>query len=225
MNLTVNDNPLLVAPRPVRLTTFTRSLKIAPPPSDDPENLDEYKYAPRIQSVQPQDKDPSSPRASPRSSLPSEALEEFLSILRPAIFPLSSPVLRPRRNGAITIPFAHKAKSKIDSAFPKSDQSNISLSDEADHLRQTPTCSPEPISEHLAGNWDIFGPEIASRWHAQVLASPISRMQTRNPFPRHAAHDITLSPIRSSPTMASTPVSPATIPLPAPSPNETPDVF
>lgn len=56
-------------------------------------------------------------------------------------------------------------------------------------------------------------------------ASPISRVQTRNPFPRHAAHDITLSPIRSSPTMASTPISPAIVPLPAPSPDETLEVF
>ena len=56
-------------------------------------------------------------------------------------------------------------------------------------------------------------------------ASPISRVQTRNPFPRHAAHDITLSPIRSSPTMASTPTSPAGVPLPAASPDETVEVF
>ncbi|KAH0830407.1 hypothetical protein J3R83DRAFT_1801 [Lanmaoa asiatica] len=236
MNLNVNDNPLLVAPRPVRLTAayphFTRSLRIAPPPpdrpSDEAENTDDSKHTSRIQSVQPPDKDPSSPRASPRSSLPSEALEEFLSILRPAIFPPSSPVLRPRRNGALALPafgVAYKAKSKIDSSFTKSDQSNLSIPDETDPLKQTPTCSPEPISEHLAGNWDIFGPEITSRWHAQVLASPISRMQTRNPFPRHAAHDITLSPIRSSPILASTPISPTTVPLPAPSPDETLEVF
>lgn len=57
------------------------------------------------------------------------------------------------------------------------------------------------------------------------VASPISRMQTRNPFPRYATHDITLSPIRSSPTMISTPISPAAVPLPAPSPDETLEVF
>lgn len=50
-------------------------------------------------------------------------------------------------------------------------------------------------------------------------------MQTRNPFPRHAAHDITLSPIRSSPTVTSTPISPAAVPLPAPSPDESLEVF
>ena len=179
---------------------------------------------------------------SPRSSLPSEALEEFLSILRPAIFPPSSPVLRPRRNGTLAFGVAYKAKPKIDASFTKSDQHNPSLTEETG---QTPTYSPEPISDHLAGNWDIFAPDIASRWHAQVLgmfsfsrciggghslsriraASPISRMQTRNPFPRHAAHDITLSPIRSSPTTALTPKSPAAVPLPAPSPDETLEVF
>lgn len=195
MSLNINDNPLLVAPRPVRLTAayphFTRSLRIAPPPdrpSDEAENIDDSKHASRIQSVQPPDKDPSSPRASPRcvppsrrhiytqfshrSSLPSEALEEFLSILRPAIFPPSSPVLRSRRNGALALPtfgVSYKSKSKIDSSFTKSDQPNLSLPEETDPLRQTPTCSPEPISDHLAGNWDIFGPEITSRWHAQVL--------------------------------------------------------
>jgi hypothetical protein len=230
MNLNVNDNPLLVAPRPVRLAAayphFTRTFKIVPSPydrpSDEVENIDDAKHVvSRIQSVQPPDKD-SSPRASPRSNLPSEALEEFLSILRPAIFPPSSPVLRPRRNGALAFGVAYKPKPKIDSSFTKSDQPNSSLPEET---VQTPTCSPEPISDHLAGNWDIFGPEITSRWHAQVLASPISRMQTRNPFPRHAAHDITLSPIHSSPTMASTPISPAIVPLPAPSPDETLEVF
>ena len=74
MNLNVNDNPLLVAPRPVRLTAayphFTR-IKIVPSPydrpSDEVENIDDAKHvASRIQSVQPPDKDPSSPRASPR---------------------------------------------------------------------------------------------------------------------------------------------------------------
>ncbi|KAF8136106.1 hypothetical protein EV363DRAFT_1428566 [Boletus edulis] len=226
MNFNVNDNPLLVAPRPVRLTAaYPRSLKIAPSPHDDAENVDEIKFtSSRLHSIQPLDKD-SSPRASPRSSLPSEALEEFLSILRPAIFPPSSPVLRTRRNGALAFGVAYKPKPKIDSSFTKSDQPNSSIVDESDLVRQTPTCSPEPTSDHFPGNWDIFGPEITSRWHAQVLASPISRMQTRNPFPRYAAHDLTLSPIRSSPTIASTPVSPAAVPLPAPSPDETLEAF
>ncbi|KAF8558451.1 hypothetical protein OG21DRAFT_1474902 [Imleria badia] len=230
MNLNVNDNPLLVAPRPVRLTAayphFTRSLKIVPSPhADDAENIDDPKLPTRIVSVQPPDKDLSSPRASPRSSLPSEALEEFLSILRPAIFPPSSPVLRPRRNGTLAFGVSYKPRPKIDASFAKSDQPNSSIAEETDTLRQTPTYSPEPISDHLPGNWEIFGSEITSRWHAQVLASPISRMQTRNPFPRYATHDITLAPIRSSPTMVSTPISPATVPLPVPSPDETLEVF
>ncbi|KAG6379110.1 hypothetical protein JVT61DRAFT_11547 [Boletus reticuloceps] len=220
MNFNVNDHPLLVAPRPVRLTAaYPRSLKIAPSPHDDAENVDEIKFtSSRITLV---DKD-ASPRASPRSSLPSEALEEFLSILRPAIFPPSSPVLRTRRNGAFAFGVAYKPKPKIDSSLAKSDQPNSSIVDESDLVRQTPTCSPEPTSDHFPGNWDIFGPEITSRWHAQVLASPISRMQTRNPFPRYAAHDLSLSPICSSPT---TPVTPAAVPLPAPSPEETLEVF
>jgi hypothetical protein len=220
MNLNVNDNPLLVAPRPVRLSALTRSLKIVPSPHDDAENFDDTKH--QQSRIQTSD---SSPRASPRSTLSSEALEEFLSILRPAIFPPSSPLLRPRRNGTLTFGVAYKPKPKIDASLTKSDQSNSSLAEESDPLRQSPTYSPEPISDHLPGNWDIFGPEITARWHAQVLASPISRLQTRNPFPRYAAHDITLSPIRSSPTMTSTPLSPAAVPLPVPSPDETLEVF
>jgi hypothetical protein len=114
------------------------------------------------------------------SSLPSEALEEFLSILRPAIFPPSSPVLRPRRNGALSLPaFSVTYKSKIDS-FTKSD---LNLPDELDSQRQTPTCSPEPIADHLPGNWDIFSPEITSRWHAQVLG--VYPLFYLSPVPTH----------------------------------------
>jgi hypothetical protein len=45
-----------------------------------------------------------------RSALPTEALEEFLSILRPSFFlPPSSPVLFTRRPGAISVPsFQHE---------------------------------------------------------------------------------------------------------------------
>jgi len=78
MNFNVNDSPLLVAPRPVRITSayphFTRSthFKLVAPVeqsdhvklSDDTENIDENKQPTRVDSVS-SDKD-LSPRASPR---------------------------------------------------------------------------------------------------------------------------------------------------------------
>ncbi|KAF8840975.1 hypothetical protein BDN67DRAFT_996458 [Paxillus ammoniavirescens] len=245
MNFTVADNPVLVAPRPVRVTSayphFARSahLKIAPPPvdperaklSEDTENIDDSRHSSRIHSAASSDKESYSPRASPRSSLPSEALEEFLSILRPAIFPPSSPILRPRRNGAVSLPtfgVSYKPRTKIDTSHSKGERPISCLSEELDADKQTPTYSPEPIAESLASNWDICGHEITSRWHAQVLASPISRIHTRNPFPRHASQDFTLPtilPSPSSPAMTSTPLSPAAVPLPTPSPDETLEVF
>lgn len=45
-----------------------------------------------------------------RSALPSEALEEFLSILRPSFFPPTSPVLRTRRQG-VSLPTLHRERS------------------------------------------------------------------------------------------------------------------
>ncbi|KIL00656.1 hypothetical protein PAXRUDRAFT_821454 [Paxillus rubicundulus Ve08.2h10] len=245
MNFTVVDNPVLVAPRPVRVTSaypqFARSahLKIAPPPvdpervkvSDETENIDESRHSSRIHSAASSDKESYSPRPSPRSSLTSEALEEFLSILRPAIFPPSSPILRPRRNGAVSLPafgVSYKPRTKIDTSHSKGERPISSLSEELDADKQTPTYSPEPIAESLANNWDICGHEITSRWHAQVLASPISRIHTRNPFPRHASQDITLPtilPSPSSPVTTSTALSPATVPLPSPSPDEVLEIF
>jgi hypothetical protein len=92
MNLNVNDNPLLVAPRPVRLAAayphFTRTFKIVPSPydrpSDEVENIDDAKHVvSRIQSVQPPDKD-SSPRASPRCvSFPPSCTCVFKSLTDP----------------------------------------------------------------------------------------------------------------------------------------------
>jgi hypothetical protein len=188
--------------------------------SGENENIDESKHPSRIHSAASSDKESYSPRASPRPSLPSEALEEFLSILRPAIFPPSSPVLLSRRNGAVSIPafgVSYKSRSKLDTSHSKGEQQISCLLEELDVDKQTPTYTPEPIAESFTGNWDIYGSEITSRWHAQVLASPISRMHTRNPFPRYASQDLALSVHSRS--------SPAAVPLPSPSPDETLEIF
>ena len=116
------DNITLVAPRPVRLANFSihlpsphrhHSLRITSAPADSVEPLDDD---PLIHldpdSLSPKSSPRASPRSAPpsrfhsfhslnlcfvRSTLPSEALEEFLSILRPSLFPPRSPTLRPLR--------------------------------------------------------------------------------------------------------------------------------
>ena len=86
MNFNVNDsNPLLVAPRPVRLNPpFTRPIKII---HDDVENMDDQKPPSRILSVQ----EPTSPRASPRCVAPSILTHMHLNLVQ-----LQSSVRGPR---------------------------------------------------------------------------------------------------------------------------------
>lgn len=81
----------------------------------------------------------------PRSSLPSEALEEFLSILRPsAFFPSSSPILRTRRNGATLPHFPYPFKARV--LHSRGD--SINFVEEMDRSRfNAPTKSPELMIE------------------------------------------------------------------------------
>jgi len=236
MNLNVNDNPLLVAPRPVRVTSayphFARSthFKLVASPvelsdhvklSDDTENIDDHKQPPRVDSSLSSDKDIPSPRASPRSTLPSEALEEFLSICMGWKCP-SSPVLRPRRNGAVSLPtfgLPYRSRSKLDFIHAKGDLSSIALIEENE---QGPR-SPQTLHERdELENLEIQDLDT-QRWHiAHSLSSPISR--ARNPFLRHPSYDIALSGINfsqpSPPIISATPMSPAAVPLPIPTPDE-----
>ena len=100
------ENITLVAPRPVRAPTFLFTsrpptvnipFEVASAPAD-PDDRYVFHRLPldddALLHLDPDSMSPkASPRASPRSSLPSEALEEFLSILRPSLFPppLSDP--------------------------------------------------------------------------------------------------------------------------------------
>ncbi|CAL1704361.1 unnamed protein product [Somion occarium] len=113
MSFNAHDNIVLVAPRPVRLATSTYTqfhpsivhrpqprssvrLVSAPPDAIDRLRLGEEYVDEELRSDQ-SDREPASPRLSPRSNLSSEALEEFLSILRPSttlLFPPTSPILR-----------------------------------------------------------------------------------------------------------------------------------
>ncbi|KAG1759023.1 hypothetical protein EDD22DRAFT_849547 [Suillus occidentalis] len=238
MNFNVNDNPLLVAPRPVRITPhLARSthFKLVASQvdhvklSEDTENIDEYKQPTRIDSSVSSDKDLSSPRASPRSSLPSEALEEFLSICMGWKCP-SSPVLRPRRNGAVSLPtfgLPYRSRSRVDFIHAKGDLSSITLTEENEWIPRAR--SPHTLYERdELENFEIQDFDT-QRWNiAHTLSSPISR--ARNPFLRHPSYDIALSGIsnfsQSSPPITSaTPMSPAAVPLPVPTPDELVKVY
>lgn len=235
MSISVNDNPVLVAPRPVRVTCphFPRSahFRLSSAGNDseclvipeDNTNIEERKIPSRIHSSASVDRESRSPRASPLSSLPSEALEEFLSILRPAMFPPTSPILRPRRNASMSLSLGmqYRPRTKFDLIQSKAEQQCTDQTDDADAEKGAATYSPEPFGDNFTVNWDGHASEVTSRWHAQMLASPVSRMHTRNPFPRYASQEV----VRPSPTMPSTPVSPAAVPLPVPSPDELREVF
>ncbi|KAF7311560.1 hypothetical protein MKEN_01058500 [Mycena kentingensis (nom. inval.)] len=192
------STPVLVAPRPVRfanslITTRNRILQ-------EPERAKSAASDENNPAVDPLDKDiPPSQRSSPRSGLPSEALEEFLSILRPAFFPPPSPVLFTRRPGSVTLPFTLKGRGLF--------QSDLVGDGDVSRSPQ-PTCTPDNIEEELEAN--IL--PIPARWFtSNVLSSPISRMHTRNPLSRHILSPSPISPIA---------LSPAAVPLPLPTPDE-----
>lgn len=206
-----NDNLVVVAPRPVRLaaTHFHRPharflsdrVKIA--------DCDDISV----------DKDPS-PRASPRSVLTTEALEEFLSILRPSFFPSASPTLRSCRSASLPTfqydrSFTFRARQRLENASPKTGHPF----DDVDtpflhHNRNSSSTTPELTDLDNSFDHDLLDPrlETSAHWFPYgVLSSPISRTHTRNPFLRQAS---------DYPPVAVSPLSPAAIPLPSPSPEE-----
>jgi len=173
--------------------------------------FDDHKATAFVQSPTPE-KEMTSPRSSSRSSLQnlqSEALEEFLSILRPSAFFPPSPILRSRRNGA-SLPYQFKARvlhSRGDS---------ISVLEELDrNASDTMNRSPEFMLERgeFRGADHERSDLEALRWFtASTLSSPVSRIHTRNPFATGLLRNGQLTP---------SPISPRAIPLPSPSPEET----
>ncbi|KAI0079969.1 hypothetical protein K474DRAFT_1638856 [Panus rudis PR-1116 ss-1] len=227
MSLNAHDNTVLVAPRPVRLaapsvyTQFTSSgihrpqprtgVCIVSAPSDALDRLRLGDDSPEDElksegASSLSDRESASQRASPRSTLPSEALEEFLSILRPSsafLFQPTSPILR-------------ASKANVTSAyFP---------------YRRPPSCaiSPSLPSEGLgfAINDDVNRENESMTYPrrylaASPLASPIARSLTRNPFQRHPSYESAPTTFISSVPSTPSPIpSPAAIPLPPPTPNE-----
>ncbi|KAG2020455.1 hypothetical protein CC2G_005795 [Coprinopsis cinerea AmutBmut pab1-1] len=185
----VNDFGLIAAPRPVRLPAFTfaRRVNASPSRADNDNNSD-------LASTSP------SPLSGRSSTLPSEALEEFLAILKPSFFPSTSPTLGKSRR-SLNIPTFHQYERPL--AFkPRQRLENqpvlkSDVDDPSDSHPSAPT-SPVPVGVH---RWLRFGP----------LSSPVSRMHTRNPF---------LKQITEQPGVAARTLSPAAIPLPTPDPDE-----
>jgi hypothetical protein len=222
MTLAFNENaPILVAPRPVRIASepgvgYSRRcntpLRLVSTVADQLERVKisgDMDFEERNDSASPE-KELGSPRSSPRSSLPSEALEEFLSILKPSsFFPPSSPILRARRNtGSLPcFPIPYRARvlhSRGDS---------ITLVEEADRSQSyTPMKSPEFLfaRDEISSDHERYSSD-SSRWYGSgALSSPINRLHTRNPFQRQTYET---SVILSTP-------SPASVPLPSPTPEE-----
>ncbi|THH33954.1 hypothetical protein EUX98_g222 [Antrodiella citrinella] len=229
MNFNAHNNIVLVAPRPVRLaapspyTHFTNSIlqrpqarsavRLVSAPADA---LDRLKLADdgadqdsKPDSAPPSDRDAASPRASPRSGLTSEALEEFLSILRPStalLFPPNSPVLRSGNSNATGPYFPYRRPGST--RLSPSVSADGLLSDHSDYIDKENDTVAYPLK----------------LWGGDHLASPVARSLARNPFHRHPSYDNAASSRFHSASTTPSPVpvtlSPSVVPLPSPTPDE-----
>ncbi|KAJ6606497.1 hypothetical protein DFH09DRAFT_1120404 [Mycena vulgaris] len=216
MPFPTNDNPVLVAPRPVRLNTLlTRSRMLF-----GSDHLERVRFSDENSDIdkisESSDKESSSQRSSPRSGLPTEALEEFLSILRPSFFPPPSPVLITRRQGSVSLPTFQHERSYSFKGRGLLQQKN-DVVDELEVSRSTQPSRNAHTPEIFTDGDEFDGETLPIRWFSSnVLSSPISRMHTRNPFQRHSPYPGPVSPGPVSPIA----LSPAAIPLPLPTPDE-----
>ncbi|EIM90193.1 uncharacterized protein STEHIDRAFT_145325 [Stereum hirsutum FP-91666 SS1] len=232
MHTAAHDNLVLAAPRPVRIATFShmhtspirQHIRLASVPVPDNNSSEE------------QGRISASPRAvSPRPSLSSEALEEFLSILR---FPPQSPTLRARRHPSHNLAFAHDRSHSL-SAKPLERLENIPILSPAfgEDARSpgkqigaritSPSLRP-PREEDEENR--VTPPPSFRVWANGPLASPVSRLQTRNPFQRDPSFEnkgpgLLLFPTLPStspapPVFQSVNISPSLVPLPSPTPSE-----
>ncbi|TDL27291.1 hypothetical protein BD410DRAFT_874706 [Rickenella mellea] len=228
-----NDNVVLVAPRPVRIASLPpshrstfRSSRLVSAPTDAFARIrlgDEDEVASDDLTPTPGRKS-ASPRTSPRQNLPADALEEFLSILRPSLFSPGSNIFRPhaRRHGAMSVPTIpyerpHPYRTR-ERTHSKSSSNSSNTSDDADP--QLVPSSPSPTRALHRTTLDATEDDdeddqvgvIDLEWRApNILESPISRTHTRNPFQRHPSYEAVFTSVFPTHT------SPALLPLP-PSP-------
>ncbi|KAI0273788.1 hypothetical protein BC834DRAFT_229645 [Gloeopeniophorella convolvens] len=223
------DNITLVAPRPVRLANFSihlpsphrpHSLRITSAPA---EPVDRRRSADGVLDDDPpthREPDSISPKASPRASprLQSEALEEFLSILRPSLFPPRSPTLRSLR---YPVPSFHDRSLSL-SSKPLGGLDNFPMLSREDARTPVKQIGAPPgqrafsQSENEENDLGVGTPPRI--FGSGPLASPISRLHTRNPFQRHASYETPFVPGSLSPQDRA--LSPASIALPSPTPSE-----
>ena len=169
--------------------------------------------------------------------MPSEALEEFLSILKPSFGPSYSPVSRRQ----VSMPMfmqdsALRLKSRMDRVQSRVDMDGFSdvdrtLATLSRNTMRTPSPNSDDLDIPASLRW--FSANIlcecpfsssetpAHLRNLRIIASPVSRNNTRNPFQRHASY--ALYPTSQSPRLPSlpmTPLSPAAVPLPLPSSDE-----
>ncbi|KZT28495.1 hypothetical protein NEOLEDRAFT_1239456 [Neolentinus lepideus HHB14362 ss-1] len=229
MNFGGQDTTLLVAPRPVRLPAgshfpLVRPNRLVPalpdhnddvPPADPRERsiIDESKLDVFLDSAVSLGRDSVSPRAPSRSSLPSEALEEFLSILRPSsLFSPSSPLFRARHGPTMSLPSFTERSPQMRALHDLSNSPSPVMMGELDRLvngRKTPHKLLRD-KENADGSHEALQPGV---FHPSILSSPVSRYQTRNPFYRHPSYEVGL-------IEADHPMSPSRVPLPSPTPTE-----
>ncbi|KAH9842825.1 uncharacterized protein C8Q71DRAFT_734711 [Rhodofomes roseus] len=230
------DDFVLVAPRPVRLAAPAPAPPFSPfqgalnrPQTRVPgvrfvaDGVDRLKLGEdvfqtqddivRLPPPEPAEKDPVSPRASPRSTS-AEVLEEFLSILQSSSFRFqpTSPILR-TNNGSASHTFYYRASSSLGGSHPDG-LGLSSLGETADEMRKDSATPAYPFKLIGSGS----------------LASPVSRTHTRNPFQRHPSYENAIAgifrPLSASPgplspgSPAIVSMSPAAVPLPLPTPDE-----
>lgn len=114
-----------------------------------------------------------------RSGLPSEALEEFLSILRPSFFPPTSPILRTRRQGASLPTFQHersfsyKSRGRLEIASQKNDGDDIDISRSTQPSRNTCPSTPDSLNDP-DGMTEPDGDSPSLRWFkANILGESL----------------------------------------------------
>ncbi|KAI0797880.1 hypothetical protein C8Q75DRAFT_739953 [Abortiporus biennis] len=228
MSLNTHDsNIVLVAPRPVRLaapTPYTQfnpllqrpharaAVRLVSAPVDAFEKLklaeDVGEEENKTDSLVSSGRDSVSPRPSPRSTLPSEALEEFLSILRPSttfLFQPTSPIIRSSnvKTASNFFPYRRSASCSL-SPVMSSDGLGLNLLDQAEDKEND---APYPF--RLIGS--------------PHLSSPVARNLARNPFQRHPSYEnpaVIHSGVSSPSPVNSAGLSPAAVPLPLPTPDE-----
>ncbi|KAG6874278.1 hypothetical protein C0995_001503 [Termitomyces sp. Mi166 len=208
----MSDYPLLVAPRPVRLGVACHAVvnRAHPHSAHDRVRIADSSPLNTLFSDSSSDKD--SPRSSPRSvsvntqsllssslcssGLPSEALEEFLSILRPSL-----PVPRSRRQAASLPAHPHdrplifQARNTLDLLSETTDiPDDMDTSRSQQPSRNSICRTPDPMNEDES-TFDVDNDNLPFRWYKSNVLFMIS------------------------------PLSPAAIPLPQPTPDEMVDML